>query len=553
MWLFVSTALFAVSAASAEPHSVTRGMVTSAHPLASVAGRNVLLDGGTAVDAAITTAFVLAVVEPYSSGLGGGGFAVILDGPQHRFSALDFREVAPAAAHKHMYLRDGKADSQLSRQGGLAVAVPGLVQGLWELHQKGGKLPWKRLLEPAIAAADHGFPVYPLLKEKLLHQGQHLDAHARSIFLPKAQIPMEGDLLVQPELAATLKRIRDSGPPGFYEGDVAEQLVSGVKDSGGILTIDDLKQYRAKWREPLVGTYRGHTVVSMPPPSSGGVALLQMLNILEGFALADAGAGSADSWHWIIEAMKFAFADRSAHLGDPDFVEVPTPMLTSKDYAESQRKRIERHKALPESAIEGATLATEKQHTTHLSVVDRLGNAVSMTLTINLSFGSGVVPKGTGVILNDEMDDFVAAPGVPNAFGLVGTEKNAIAPHKRPLSSMTPTIITSGGKVRMVTGSPGGPRIISTTLLTILGVIDFGMDATAAVTYPRVHHQWFPKMAMVERYGVSPDTTAILTKRGHVLKETDPFCNAQLIVVDPETHQPAGGSDPRGEGSFASE
>ncbi|NUN15854.1 MAG: gamma-glutamyltransferase [Myxococcales bacterium] len=552
-WWFVLTGALWALPAAAQPEVVARGMVVSAHPLASIAGRNVLSEGGNATDAAITTAFVLAVVEPYSSGLGGGGFAVALDGAAQRFSALDFRETAPALAHKDMYLRNGTADAQLSRQGGLAVAVPGMVLGLWEMHKKGGKLPWKRLVEPAIAAAEQGFPVYSLLRDRLLGNAQHLDAHAQSIFLPQSTVPLEGEVLVQAELADTLKLVRDQGPLGFYAGPVAEKLVAGVQKSGGILTLDDLQQYQVKWREPLVGTYRGHTVVSMPPPSSGGVALLQMLNILEGFDLGRAKAGSADSWHWIIETMKFAFADRSVHMGDPDFVDVPTTKLTSKEYAAGQRKRIQRTKTIPEEDIEGVGLAPEKQHTTHLSVVDRQGNAVAMTLTINLSFGSGVVPEGTGVVLNDEMDDFVAQSGVPNAFGLVGNEKNAVAAHKRPLSSMTPTIVTQNGRVRIVTGSPGGPRIISTTLLTVLGVIDFGMDANAAVTYPRVHHQWFPKVATIERFGISPDTVAILTKRGHKLKEIDPFCNAQLITIDPQTHEPEGGSDPRGEGSFAAE
>jgi gamma-glutamyltranspeptidase/glutathione hydrolase len=459
--------------------------------------------------------------------------------------ALDGRETAPAAATRDMYLtRDGIAEPALSTSGALAVAVPGLVRGLGAVHERGGRLPWPAVLEAAIVLARDGFPVSPLLHERIAAHRGRLDPAARRVFLPEGEVPRPGTILYQTDLAGTLEAIARDGPDAFYVGPIADAL--------GILTVADLAAYRPVWRRAIHGRYRGREIWSMPPPSSGGVHLIEMLNILEGFDLAAAGYGSAAAWHPMIEAMKFAFADRSYYLGDPDFVAVPVARLTSRAYADSLRALIRPDAALPAAAIGGGTsVPPEGRDTTHLSVVDADGNAVAATLTINLGFGSGLLAAGTGVLLNDEMDDFAAAPGQPNAFGLLGGEANSIAGGKRPLSSMTPTIVVAGGRVVLVSGSPGGSRIITTTLQTLIHVIDFGMDAQSAVGAPRIHHQWYPPEVYYEAYGMSPDTRALLTARGHVLEQHQPLGNAQLIVVDPATTVRYGASDPRGAGAAA--
>ena len=524
-------------------------MVAAAHPLASAAGVAVLREGGNAVDAAIAVAFALAVVEPYSSGLGGGGFAVLFLAATDSVEALDFRETAPAAAHRDMFLVEGAADPDLSRTGGLAVGTPGLVAGLWELHAQRGSLPWARLLDPAIDLARRGFLVAPMLQTRIAYHAERFNAAAREIFLPTDAVPTLGATLVQRDLARTLAAIGRHGPPAFYGGPTATRIVAAVTAAGGLLALEDLAAYRPVWRAPIHGSYRGLDIWSMPPPSSGGVHLIQMLNIVAGFDLAAAGYGSAAAWHPLVEVMRFAFADRSLYLGDADFVTVPVVRLTSSAYADSLRDLIRVDRALPFESIEGVTVVpAESNETTHLSVVDAAGNAVAMTLTINLGFGSGVVAPGTGVLLNDQMDDFVAAPGIPNAFGLVGDEANSIAPLKRPLSSMTPTIVLREGGVFMVTGSPGGSKIITTTLQSIIHVIDFGMDARQAVTVPRIHHQWYPSLLYHEPFGLSPDTRAILTELGHECQQRSPMGNVQLIVIDQQTGRRYGASDPRGMG-----
>jgi gamma-glutamyltranspeptidase/glutathione hydrolase len=526
-------------------------MAVTAHPLATEAAVSVLRDGGNAVDAVIAAAFTLAVVEPYASGLGGGGFVVGWLAPRAAAFALDCRETAPAAATRNMFLAsDGTVDLSRSQSGGLAVAVPGLVRGLWDLHVRHGRLPWPRLLADATRLARDGFPVTAPLVSRILEDEARLDSGLRALLLPGGRPPAEDTLLRQPDLARTLARIAAEGPEAFYAGEVADRLVATVRDAGGLLTRDDLAGYVSVWREPVVGTYRGLQVVSMPPPSSGGVLLLEMLNVLEGFDLAAGGYGSAVVWHPMLEAMKFAYADRSRFLGDADFVPVPVTRLTSRAYADSLRARIRPDRAIPPEQITGAAaVLPEPGHTTHVSVVDVEGNAAAATLTINLTFGAGLLAEGTGVILNDEMDDFVAAPGVPNAFGLLGGDANAVAPGKRPLSSMTPTIVLDADRrVLLVTGSPSGSRIITTVLQTVVNVVDFGMDALTAVRVPRVHHQWSPPTAFYEAYGLAPETRARLEALGHTFAERPAIGLAQLIVRDREAGVWTGASDPRGAG-----
>ncbi|MBD3222538.1 gamma-glutamyltransferase [bacterium] len=549
-----AVAVLLATVAAAGPARGQRAMVATAEPMATEAAVAVLRDGGTAADAAITAAVTLAVTEPYSSGLGGGGFVVgWLEGVDEAY-ALDCRETAPAGATDDMFLgSDGRADPALSRTGALSVAVPGLVRGLWELHRRHGRLPWPRLLGPAITAAREGFAVPELLAQRIASAERrgHLDPAARAVFCPDGEPLVRGDWLRQPDLARTLEAVAESGPDGFYSGPVARAIVDAVASGGGVLTARDLDDYRAVWRDPVRGRYRDHEIVGMPPPSSGGVHIVQMLNILEPFDLAAAGYGSAAAWHPLLEAMKFAFADRSRFLGDPDHVDVPVAMLVGAERAAEQRARIRHDRALDPLQIAGAPTEAGTEHTTHLSIVDPDGNAIAATLTINLSFGAGMIAPGTGVLLNDEMDDFAAQPGVPNAFGLVQGERNAVRPGRRPLSSMSPTIVLRDGAVEMVTGSPGGSRIITATVQTILHVVDFGMDAREAVTVPRVHHQWRPVTAYCEWYGMSPDTRAALERLGHRITPRSPMGNVQLILRDRETGGWQGASDPRGMGLAA--
>ena len=537
--------------AADEPARDEHGMVVCAEPAAALAASAVLREGGTAADAAITAAMVLAVTEPYASGLGGGGFVVGYDRARTEAYALDARETAPAAAHREMFLQpDGSADPQRSRTGALSVAVPGLVCGLWELHLAHGRLPWSRLLAPAIALARDGFVVPEMLASRLAvhHAAGRLDPALVAVFLPEGRLPQVGEVLRQPDLATTLTLLAAEGPEVFYRGEIARALVAAVAAADGILTLSDLADYRAVWRQPLEGRYRGRTVISMPPPSSGGVHLLQMLNLLEPEDLAAAGYGSAAAWHPMLEVMKLAYHDRSRYLGDPDFHPVPVAWLLSKARTDSLRVGLHPDRVLPSAAVPAALPVVEPEHTSHLSVVDAAGNAVAATLTINLSFGAGMVAAGTGVILNDQMDDFAAAPGQPNAFGLVQGEANAVAPRKRPLSSMTPTVVLDGDEVFMVTGSPGGSHIITATLQTIVHVLDFGMDARQAAAVPRVHHQWSPDCGWYEAFGMSPDTRRELERRGHQLRTRTTMGNVQVIVRDPETGGWTGASDPRGMG-----
>jgi gamma-glutamyltranspeptidase/glutathione hydrolase len=554
-----------VLAAAAAPAIGARGMVVSAERHATEAGLAMLMAGGNAIDAAVATSFALGVTEPYHSGIGGGGLLLIRLASGETV-ALDARETAPAGAHARMFLEPGVADDA-SRTGPLSVATPGLVAGLALAQQRWGTLPLAEVMAPAIALAEDGFPIS--LRHASMIEFWRGMGHAErfpetaAIQAPAAGMPATpGWRLVQEDLATTLRAIARNGPDAFYRGPIANALADEIQRRGGILDAQDLATYQPKLRTPVQGRYRGHTVVSFPPPSSGGVALIQMLNVLEGFDLAALGAGSSASIHRIAEAMKLAFADRAAYLGDSDFVDVPVAQLIDEDYAARQRARIlpPRWRRAPwtwgrdEVAIRvpGPGLGPwppPRGGTSHFSVTDDAGNAVAVTQTVNLLYGSGLTAAGTGVVLNDEMDAFSIDRNHPNAFGLVDTHgSNAVAPGKRPLSSMTPTILLEDDRVRMVTGSPGGPRIITTTLLTILNVLDYGMDVSEAVAAPRFHHQWEPDELRIEQ-AIPVDVRDALRRRGHhvVVSERN-WSSAQAIVVDAKTGWHLGGSDPRSDG-----
>ncbi len=526
--------------------------VATAHPLATEIGAEILRAGGNAADAAVAIAFALAVVEPYSSGLGGGGFLVIHQAERGEQLALDAREIAPAAATRDMFLHEGEVVPTLSRDGALSVAVPSLPRGLEAFHERCGHLSWDKLVTPAIRLATAGFAVDERLHERIDIHRDRFDAAALEILMPNGHPLAVGQFLHQPDLATTLRAIRDHGADGFYEGEIADRIVRAVEAAGGLLTQNDLTGYRPCWREPVRGRYRDLDIISMPPPSSGGVHLIQMLNMLRSCGLSKLDPASPERVHRLVETMKFAYADRSRWLGDPDFTYVPVDWLTSMARADSQAALISTAEVYPWQLAGGMSGdEVESEHTSHFSVVDTDGNAVAATLTVNLGFGSGMVAAGTGVVLNDEMDDFAAAPGVPNAFGLLGNTANAVAPGKRPLSSMTPTILLRDGRVFMVTGSPGGSRIITATLQTILAVVEYGMPPVEAVALPRVHQQWQPDLLYYEPAALDSTALAELRRLGH-----DPFVreemgNVQMIVVDPEG-LPVGASDPRGIGAAVS-
>jgi len=539
------------AAAARAPAMGTRGMVVTSHEGSTWAGLEMLERGGNAVDAAVAASFAVSVTQPFSTGLGGGAFALLHlepgePGGEARVLALDARETAPAAATRDMYVAEGVPE-RASVRGPLAVATPGLVAGLVALQSEHGTLPLEVVMGPAIRLAEGGFGINAYAARMIGFMRQRLPAErfpetARIQFPAEGEEALPGWRLVQKDLGRTLRAVAAKGAPGFYEGPVADAIAARVQELGGILTRDDLLAYRPKWREPVRGRYRGLEVVSFPPPSSGGVALIEMLNILEGFDVAALGAGSSAGTHLVAEAMKLAFADRAAHLGDPDFVDVPTERLTSRVYADALRARIGEKAAV----VASPGLPADDAGTTHLSVVDSAGNAVAITKTINTPYGSGITVPGTGVILNNEMDDFAVAPDTPNVYGLIDTTgANAVAPGKRPLSSMSPTLLLQDGRVRMVTGSPGGPRIITTTLHTILNVVDHGMDVQAAVSAPRFHHQWVPDRLSLEPE-FSVDVVQALEARGHeVSVSRRHWSAAEAIVVDWEAGRMYGGSDPR--------
>ncbi len=522
-------------------------MVVAGHRLAVEAGVEALRAGGTAVDAAVTTAFALAVVSPKDGNLGGGGF-LVARGAGGREHALDFREVAPLAAGRDMFLDErGEVVPRRSLDGWLAVAVPGAVAGYLEAAERLGRLPRARLLAPAIALARQGFVLDQTDARWLARGAERLrgDPGARALFVRSDRPWAAGDTLRQIDLARTLEAIARSGREGFYGADTAARIAAAMRARGGLISRADLAGYHPRWREPLVGSYRGLRVISMPPPSSGGVALLQMLAMTEAHDPAALGAGSSAWIHLRAEVARRAFADRSRHLADPDYW--PVPLAALLDPAHPRRRMADFDPRRASSSVAPTPLPPpEGDHTTHISVVDAEGAAASMTVTLNAYFGAAVVAPGTGFLLNDEMDDFSAKPGIPNQFGLVGAEANAVAPGKRPLSSMTPTILTRDDRVWMVVGSPGGSKIISTVYQVICNVVDLGMDIQAAVSWPRTHHQWLPNRLRAEPDALSADVARALEERGHELDiRAEPWSRADAILVADDGRL-EGGADPRG-------
>ncbi len=547
--LCLGTAAQAASPASVE---AANGMVVSAQHLATAAGVDMLKRGGNAIDAAVAVGYALAVVNPCCGNIGGGGF-MTLHLAAGRDVFLDFRETAPAAATADMYLdAAGKPVPGASLVGWKAVAVPGSVLGLDTALAKYGTLPRAVVMEPAIRLARDGF---------ILTRGDTdiLDLRTRqfaanptlaAIFLrPDGTALQPGDRLVQADLATTLAAIAADGPPAFYAGHFPAAVEAAARAGGGILTAADLAAYRINETAPLSCTYRGYTIVSAPPPSSGGTALCEILNILEGYDLRALGVRSAQSVHLLIEAMRHAYLDRNTYLGDPAFVRNPLDRLLSKEYAAAIRAKIG-PAATPSATLAPGVEPHEKTETTHYSVADKSGNAVAVTYTINGAFGALAMAPGTGVLMNDEMDDFTIKPGVPNLFGLVQGAANAIAPGKRPLSSMAPTLVTRDGRVFLVLGSPGGARIITITLQTILNVIDHGMEPREAVNAPRIHHQWLPDVTFIEPDALSPDTEALLRGMGYKLVTQRPWGAAELIAIGPA--QPTQRSYPTSGGDSAS-
>ena len=542
--------------ATALPVVARHGMVVSQEARASRIGRDVLRLGGNAVDAAVAVGFALAVTLPRAGNIGGGGFMLIRRADLGRTIAIDYREAAPAATDKTVFLdADGEADPFKSRWSGLAVGVPGTVAGLelaWRKYGS-GRFGFADLVAPAVALARQGLTVGDDLADSLPLAAPVLAKHPSSarIYLgPDGGAPQAGDHIALDDLAATLETIAREGAAGFYAGPVARRIVDAVQAAGGRMTMDDLARYRAVEREPVAGSYRGHTIVSMPPPSSGGAHVLEILDILEGYDLAAQGLNSAASLHEMAEAEKLAYADRAAWLGDPDSVTVPLRGLTSKAYAAALRAQISPDRARPASDIRpGEPQRYESDETTHFSIVDADGNAVSNTYTLNFSYGSGLVAGGTGVLLNNELDDFAAKAGAANAYGLMGGDANAPGPNRRPLSSMSPTIVMKDGKVELVTGSPGGSRIITTVLQIIVDTIDHGLNVAEAESAPRAHDQLWPDELRIER-GVSPDTIRLLEAMGHKVVTRESMGSANTIARSPDGVL-TGASDPRQRGTLA--
>ncbi len=563
------------------------GAAAAAHATASEAAKEMLDRGGNAVDAAVAAAFTMGVVGPYHSGLGGGGFALVFDQKAQQTRVLDFRETAPKAATRDMFVKDGQVVPGLSTDGALSVAVPGAAKGYVELHRTYGKLPLKTVMAPAIKAAREGFLVTPRYTAIAHARRECLaaDAEAARLFLVKGkekdaewQVPPVGHRVVQRDLAKTLQRISREGDKAFYAGPIAQAMVKTVRDGGGILSLEDLREYKTRWREPLEGQYRGHKVLTMPPPSAGGLAVVQVLAGLELLEPTASSYGDPEHHHRYAELVRRAYVDRARFLGDPAFVEVPMSKLTSRAHLEAMARSVDQSKATKSvelfdagKASEGSTLKRPApreavphpegspggKNTTHISVVDRDGNAVSLTTTVNYGFGSCLVAKGTGVLLNDEMDDFSAQPMVPNAYGLVQGEANSVAPGKIPLSSMSPTLVfqkTREGepeRVMLAVGSPGGSTIPTTVIQIIRNVIDWQMDVQRAVGQGRLHHQYLPDVLMVDRFGVEAPTRRALQAKGHTLQDARGWGDPQAVYVDPVTGLRHAASDPTNEGAGA--
>jgi gamma-glutamyltranspeptidase / glutathione hydrolase len=546
--------------ASTQPTRSPQGIVTSAHPLASQAGLSILKQGGNAVDAATATTLAISVLEPYSAGIGGGGFLLYRQASTGTIKALDFREKAPLKATEKMYLdAQGKVRPNASTDGYLAVGVPGTISGLAEVQQRYGRLPWATVVQPAIALAERGFVVSDRLSQntQLRLAVFNRNPAAQAIFAPNGKPLQPGARLIQTDLSRTLRTVAQD-PKLFYTGRIATAIALDMRLHGGLITREDLKAYKPTWRDPVCGTFKQMQVCSMPPPSSGGVHLIQLLNLWSGAKLDNQPWHSPDALHFMTESMKIVYADRAVHLGDPGFVKVPVAALIDPAYANLRRGEISMTQARSATQVKAASpemlqrfsKKSESTETSHISVVDKDRNAVSLTFTLNLSFGAGVVAAGTGIMLNNEMDDFAIAPNTPNAFGLVGNQANAIAPGKIPLSSMTPTLVTENGKLKLVVGSPGGSTIITTVFQILLNTLVYKMDAGQAVSAPRIHNQWLPDQLRVEKGGLNNVTLDALKARGQVVEERSPWGNANLIVVKPDNTL-EGAADPRGEGCAA--
>jgi gamma-glutamyltranspeptidase/glutathione hydrolase len=528
--------------------------VASAHAFATDAGMEMLASGGNAFDAAVAVSSVLSVVEPISSGLGGGGFFLLHDAKSGRDIFIDARETAPAAATQAMYLdARGEFDRDRATNGAWSAGIPGLPAGLVHLAERYGRLPLKASLAPAIRIAREGFPVYARMARGYEARREVMERYkgTRAVFLADGDAPEEGEILRQPDLARTLERLAERGFDGFYRGPVAKKLLDGVRADGGRWSAEELAGYRVREREPIRFEYDGWRIVTAPPPSSGGIALAQMLQMLEPWDLAR--LPQAERVHLTVEAMRRAFRDRTFYLGDPDFVKVPMRLLTSADYAAGQRSTIHPRKATPSDLLPGEQTPLEDEDTTHFSIIDAEGNMVAGTQTVNLLFGSGLIPPGTGVLLNNEMDDFALKPGTPNAFGVMGFDANAPQPGKRMLSSMTPTFMRSDDRVAVL-GTPGGSRIITMVLIGILGYTD-GLDAQAVAALPRFHHQWMPDAIGIERNALPEDVIATLRAMGHNViapkeaadgrRSSDTWGNLQTVEWDLRKNTLHGGSDPR--------
>ncbi|MDJ0662693.1 MAG: gamma-glutamyltransferase [Crocosphaera sp.] len=529
------------------------GMVASQEDLATQAGLQVLKEGGNAIDAAVTIGFTLAVTLPRAGNLGGGGFMLVHLADQQKTIALDYREKAPLAAKPDMFLdENGEVDQQKIKFSYQAVGVPGTVAGLAMALEKYGTISLKEALKPAIELAEKGMIVDEDLYNSLVFAKRNLQKSPASlaIFYKADGTPYQiGEILKQPDLANSLKLIANQGIEAFYQGEIADKIVKDMEDNNGLITKEDLSKYKPIIREPIEGTYRGYKVYSMPPPSSGGVHLVQMLNILENFPIQSLGHNTSSTLHLMIETMKFAYADRFQFMGDTDFVQVPINRLISKEYANQIAKKINLEKTIPSQTILSQPVfqPNESTETTHYSIMDSYGNAVANTYTLNFSYGSGLTVPGTGILLNNQMDDFTAKPGVSNAYQLIGGENNSIAPEKRMLSSMTPTIVMKEEKPWLVTGSPGGSRIITTTLQIIMNVIDHQMNIAEATNATRIHHQWFPDQIRFER-GLNGDTIGLLEQKGHRVKSSFAMGSTQSIIY--ENGQFYGASDPRKPGAL---
>jgi gamma-glutamyltranspeptidase/glutathione hydrolase len=540
--------------ASRDPVRAKHGIVASTNEVASKVGVDVMKRGGNAVDAAIAVAFALAVTHPAAGNLGGGGFMMIRL-KNGKTTAIDYREMAPLAATRNIYL--DKNGNLIKGEGGSlvgyrAAGVPGTVRGM-EMALKNygsGKLTWAQLIEPARRLAADGFTVTYSLARSLRGSEDYLSQYpeTKRIYLNNGTFYNEGDLFRQPELAATFSRLQRGGANEFYQGETARLIATDMKRNNGLMTLEDLRGYVAKQREPVRGSYRGHEIISMPPPSSGGAVLIEMLNILEGYELSKMESASSERYHFMTEAMRRAFADRAEFMGDADFVSVPVAGLIDKSYAAKLRATIAADRASTSAEVRaGQPAGYESEDTTHFTVVDAEGNAVANTYTLNNSYGSAAVVKGTGILLNDEMDDFAAKPGTPNMYGLIQGERNAVAPRKRPLSAMTPTLVLrKDGSLWFTVGTPGGPTIINTVLCVITNVIDYGMDIQEAIDAPRIHHQWLPDQLVFEPYGLSGDTQRALAARGHTLVDRPRYLgDAEGIMIEEKTGIRLGATDPR--------